>query len=141
MTKKSKKSSIAHAQAFRHKLKPTEIVPEWQAAENSIHRFSDLATHPVDVDWEYDCGYEGGINRDNSETEYQPAISSDEPETDAESSDDELEWNPLQQHKLLAEVATLTKPTPYSNSNSTHNWAKAEKNQSLGYNGQSEHSK
>ena len=89
----------------------------------------------------HDCGHEGGVNRDDSETEYQPGASSDEPETDAENSNDELEWNPLQQCKLLAEVATLTKPTADSNSNSTHNWAKAEKNWSLGYNGQSECSK
>ena len=52
MAKKFKKASIAHARAFRHKPKPTdsEIVPELQAAENSIHGFGDPATNFIDVD-------------------------------------------------------------------------------------------
>ena len=89
----------------------------------------DLVTdnwYVIDVDWESDCGYEGGVNRKDSETEYQPE--SDNSGTDyAESLDelsgDELEWNFEHQHELLAEVVTLTKPTPYSqimNSKTTH---------------------
>jgi hypothetical protein len=81
------------------------------------------------VDWEYDCGYEGGVSREDSKTEYQPGTSSDEPETGTESSNDELEWDLQQQHELLAEVATLTRPTPYpqiSNLKTMHDWAKPE---------------
>jgi hypothetical protein len=67
---------------------------------------------------EYDCGYDGGVNWQDSKTEYQPGTSSDEPESDAESLDelsgDELEWNIQQQRELLRELATLTRPTPYS---------------------------
>jgi hypothetical protein len=58
-----------------------------------INGFDDLATNPINVDWEYDCGYEGGVSREDSETECQPGILSNEPETDTESSDNELEWN------------------------------------------------
>ena len=60
MVNKLKKASIAHARTSRHKPKPTEIVPELSAEENSIHgKFGDLATNPIDVDWEYDCEYDG----------------------------------------------------------------------------------
>ena len=40
-------------------------------ADSSIDRFSNLTTDVIDVDWEYECGYEGGVNRKDSETEYQ----------------------------------------------------------------------
>ena len=52
------------------------------------HWQSDLATNLIDVDWEYECGYyEGGVNRENSETKYQPGSSElrDEWESDSES--------------------------------------------------------
>ena len=87
-------------------------------AETSIDGFDDLAAITNYVDWEYDCGYEGGVNREDSDTEYQPGSSSDDSQWDAESLDelsgDELESNLQQQRELLAEVAALTAPTPYS---------------------------
>ena len=60
MVNKLKKASIVHARTFRHKPKPTEIVPELSAEENSIHGWcnGDLATNSIDVDWEYDCEYD-----------------------------------------------------------------------------------
>jgi hypothetical protein len=152
MAKKHQKAAAARARANRHKPKhispPTEIILEPPAVETSIDEFGDLATNPIDVDWEYDCGYEGGVNRDDSETEYQPGTSSEDSESDAESLDelsgDELEWNLQQQRELLVEVSVFTRPTLYShitNPKTTCQWAKAEKNRALGYNGQSGRSK
>ena len=70
------------------------------------------------MDWEYNCGYEGGVNREDSDTEYRPRSSSDNSQWDVEILDelsgDELESNLWQQHELLAEVAALTVPTPYT---------------------------
>jgi hypothetical protein len=158
MAKKYQKVSIAHARDFRHKLKPnnpsietsTENIPELPAAKTSIHRSGDLATNPINIDWEYDCGYEGGVNREDSETEYQPGSSESSDARDIESLDelsgDELEWNLQQQSELLAELKTLagTRPSPYaqiSNLKTTGQWTKVEKNRTLGYNGHSVHSK
>ena len=158
MAKKHQKAAAGRARANRHKPKPSsppielipaEIIPELSLAASSIDGFGNLTTNidGIDVDWESDCGYEGGVNRKDSETEYQPE--SDDSESDYadsldELSGDELEWNLEHQHELLAEVATLTKPTPYTqimDSKTTHQWAKAEKNRKLGYNGQSGRSK
>ena len=159
MAKKHQKAAAAHARANRHKPKPsspptelipTKIIPELSLEDSSIDGFGNLTTNidVIDVDWEYDCGYEGGVNRKDSETEYQPESDDSESDLDAESLDelsgDELEWNLERQRELLAEVATLTRPTPYSqimDSKTTHQWAKAEKNRKLGYNGQSGRSK
>ena len=156
MAKKHQKAAAARARANRHKPKPSsppieltpaEIIPELSPAASSIDGFGNLTTNididVIDVDWESDCGYEGGVNRKDSETEYQSE--SDNSESDyAESLDelsgDELEWNLERQRELLAEVATLTKPTPYTqimDSKTTHQWVKAEKNRKLGYNRQS----
>ena len=75
MVKKYQKLSIAHARNFRHKPNPnpTETIPEPPAAKTSNYGSGpsdDLATNPqaIDVDWEYECGYEGGVNRENSKT-------------------------------------------------------------------------
>jgi hypothetical protein len=109
-----------------------------------------LAAITIDVDWEYDCGYEGGVNRDDSNTKYQPGSSSDDSQWDAESlhelsgDSDELESNLQQQCELLAEVAALTVPTPYfqiTAPKTKDQWAKVEQNQALGYMGNSMHSK
>jgi hypothetical protein len=82
------------------------------------------------VDLEYDCGYEGGVNRDDSETEYQPGTSSEE--SDAESLDepsgDELEQNLQQQYELLAKVVTPTLYSHITDPKTEHQWVKAEKN-------------
>ena len=101
MAKKYQKLAAAPARAHRHKPKPnislTETIPE---SESFVDAVVDLATDPIDVDWQYDCGYNGGVNREDSKTEYQPRTSSDESESDAKSLDDlsgdELELN-LQQ--------------------------------------------
>src|ERR1700737_2826390 len=115
---KKQKAAAAHARANRHKPKPGTLPPETISeplAETSIDGFDDLAAITNDVDWEYDCGYEGGVNREISDTEYQSGSSSDDSQWDAESLDelsgDELESNLRQQHELLAEVAALTVPT------------------------------
>lgn len=144
MSKKHQKAAAACARTNRHKLKTSTPPPEpisKPLAETFIDSFDDL-------DWEYDCGYEGGVNREDSDTEYQPGSSSDDSQWDAESLDelsgDELESNLQQQRELLAEVAALTVPTPYSQITSPKmrdQWAKAEQNQALGYTGNSMRSK
>jgi hypothetical protein len=145
MAKKYQKLAAARARAHRHKPKPniplTETIPE---SESFVDAVVDLATDPIDVDWQYNCGYNGGVNREDSETEYQPGTSSDESESGAESLDDlsgdELELNLQQQRERLAELAALMRPTPYSqirDPKTVHQWAKAEANRALGYNGQS----
>ena len=103
-----------------------------------------MAAITIDLDWEYDCGYEGGVNREDSETEYQPGSSSDDSQWDGESiddlSDDELESHLQQQHELLAKVAALTVPTLYSQitaPTTKDQWAKVEQNRALGYMGNS----
>lgn len=94
MAKKHQKAAAAHARVNRHKPKPSspptelipaEIIPELSSAGSSIDAFGNPTTDTIDidvidVDWESDCGYEGGVNRKDSETEYQPE--SDDLETD-----------------------------------------------------------
>lgn len=151
MSKKHQKAAAARARANRHKLKTSTPPPETISeplAETFVDSFDDLAAVAIDVDWEYDCGYEGGVNREDSDTEYQPGSSSDDSQWDAESLDelsgDELESNLQQQRELLAEVAALTVPTPYSQimvPKTKDQWARAEQNRALGYTGSSMRSK
>jgi hypothetical protein len=123
---KKQKAAAARAWANRHKLKPSTPPPETIS--------EPLAAITIDADWEYDCGYEGGVIREDSNTEYQPGSSSDDSQWDAESLDemsgDELKSNLQQQHELLAEVAALTVPTPYSQitapKTSGQRWSKTE---------------
>ena len=119
-------------------LKPSQN--HWQRLP--LMALNYLAAITIGVDWEYDCGYEGDVNREDSDTEYQPGSSSDDSQWDAESLDelsgdsDELESNLQQQCELLAEVAALTVPTPYSQitaPKTKDKWAKVEQNQALGY--------
>jgi hypothetical protein len=117
--------------------------------ETSTDGFDDLVAITIQVDWEYNSGYEGGVNReDYSDTEYQPRSSSDNSQWDAEILDklsgDELESNLWQQYELLAEVAALTVPTPYTQIAAPQmkdQWAKVEQNTALGYVGNLIHSK
>ena len=75
MAKKHQKAAAAHARANRHKPKPSspltelipaEIITELSLAGSSIDGFGNLTTDididVIDVDWESDCGYEGGVN-------------------------------------------------------------------------------
>ncbi|KAF8235580.1 hypothetical protein L208DRAFT_1376443 [Tricholoma matsutake] len=109
MAKKHQKAAAAHAQANRHKPKPSspptklipaKIIPELSSAGSSIDAFgnltADIDINVIDVDWESDCGYEGGVSRKDSETEYQPESEDSETDYDEsldELSGDELEWN------------------------------------------------
>ena len=69
MAKKHQKAAAAHAQANRHKpkpssppieLTPTEIIPELSLAASSIDGFGNLTTDinidVIDMDWESNCG-------------------------------------------------------------------------------------
>lgn len=107
MAKKHQKAAAARARANRHKPKPssppTELIPaeiilELSSAGSSIDAFGNLTTDididVIDVDWESDCGYEGGVSRKDSETEYQPE--SDDSETDYDESLDELSGDELE---------------------------------------------
>ena len=108
MAKKSQKASIAHSRNFRHKPTPsnpsakTILEPQLPPAAKTFNygpaTSGDLATNPIDVDWEYESVYERSINRENSETEYKPrsSESSDEQESDSESLD-ELSGDELEQ--------------------------------------------
>lgn len=150
MGRKHQKAAASRARANRHKPTPSspprEIPSEPVSAnptESFVDGIGDLASNPIDVDWEWDCGYNGGVNREDSETEYRPGTSSNE-ESDGESLDefsgDELEQNLQQQRELLGKAAALTRPTPYSqitHSKTKAEWTKAEQNRALGYNGHS----
>ena len=65
---KKQKAVAAHAQANQHKPKPSTPPPETISeplAESSIDGFDDLVAITIDVDWEYNCGYKGVVNRED----------------------------------------------------------------------------
>ena len=124
---KKQKAAAARAWANRRKPKPSTPPPETIS--------EPLVAITIDLDCGYDCGYEGGVNREDSDTEYQPGSSSDDSQWDGESLDElsgnELESHLQQQHELLAKVAALTVPTPYSQITALKTkdqWAKVEQN-------------
>lgn len=103
----------------------------------------NLASHPLLVDSEDNCGYDGSVNNIPSNTEYAPGTSSNK-DSDSESfneySGDELEQTLNFQQQLLEETAALTRPVPYaliSEPKMRKEWKAAEQTQALGYNGYS----
>lgn len=90
MTKKHQKAAAARAWACRHKPKTIPPLPLAEfISKEPVDTVDDLALIIIDADqWESDCGYEGGVNKEVSDTEYQPGSSSDEGSLDAESLDD-----------------------------------------------------
>ena len=77
---KKQKAAAVHTWANKHKPKPSTPPPETTS--------EPLAAIIIDVDWEYDCGYKGSVNREYSDTEDQPGSSSDDSQWDAESLDE-----------------------------------------------------
>ena len=102
----------------------------------------DLASNPLEVDMEDDCGYEGGVSVEISDAEYVPGTSSNEVSNGKsldKYSGDELEMSLEDQCRLLGEFAALNKPSPYSiisEMKRMKEWKGAKQTQALGYDGQ-----
>jgi hypothetical protein len=99
---------------------------------------NDTPCDIIDSDPESDCGYDGGVNCDwsDSNSEYE-----DYTDTDLESLEeinaDELDDN---LHELRAELDDLVTPTKYDqimDQKLTMDWTKAEQNRHFGYSGNS----
>jgi hypothetical protein len=120
MAKGYRKNNLAKARNFRHGTPDDN--PNLQSSE---------------TDSESDCGYEGGVNCEPSDDEYDPTTDSDEDWSDDESlaelEGDELEAN---LHALREEAESLDAPTAFRQMmvpKDAGEWKKAEGNRALGY--------
>lgn len=139
MAKKHQKAAAAHARARR----------QAQAANPSLDEVLDSETNAGELwnqyyqsDSDLDREYTGGINCEWSDSDYETSLSELWSDSDVESLEelegDELEVN-LQE--LREEVEMLAVPTGYeeiSKPKLAKTWKKAEKNRTLGYNGNSQ---
>jgi hypothetical protein len=140
----AQKAAAARARANRHPQSKPSITPEI-TVENIAENL--CLPSPIDVDDGCedfdDCGYVGGVNVSLSDSESDYELSEDEwteseSESLAELEGDELEDN-LQ--SLREEVQQLSVPSPYAEilkTKTTREWAAAESNRGLGYNGLSD---
>ena len=119
MAKKYRKNSIANARKFRHTSNDNPSPP------------SDHET-----DSESDCEYEGGVNCDSSDDEYDPTDSDENWSSDeslAELEGDELEANLQALHQ---EVKSWDAPSAFKEMmapKDAKDWKKVEANRALGY--------
>jgi hypothetical protein len=121
MAKGYRKNNLAKARNFRHGT-PDIDNPNLQSSE---------------TDSESDCGYEGGVDCESSDGEYDPAANSDEDWSDDESlaefEGDELEAN---LRALREEADSLDAPTAFRQMmvpKDAKEWKKAEGNRAFGY--------
>ncbi|KAG1876297.1 hypothetical protein F4604DRAFT_1760712 [Suillus subluteus] len=131
MARKAKKTSVAHARAFRHKK---HYPAEPNDAQPAVHDDDDV---------ENECDYEGGVNCYWSEdSDYAP--DSDSEWSDGDESVVEFEGEELEQNltALRAEVEALRYLTKYEEVSAASkmtmkDWRKVESNRALGYTGNS----
>jgi hypothetical protein len=152
MVTKRQRAAAANARAARHHPRATDNSSQSRSRSQSCVSFTlDLgsASEPcnvqsvpieVDSDSEYDCGYEGGVNCQWSDTEYDGTDSEwsdSDGDSLAELDGDELEAN---LRELREEVEAPGAPSKYaqiSTKKSALEWKKAEGNRAMGYTGNS----
>ena len=154
MVTKQQRAAAANARAARHHPQAMDNLSQSQSRSRSqscVSFTSDLgsASEPCNVqsvpievgsDSEYDCDYEGGVNCQWSDTEYDGTDSEwsdSDGDSLAELDGDELEAN---LRELREEVEALGAPSKYAQiatKKSALEWKKAEGNRALGYTGNS----
>ncbi|KAK7042832.1 hypothetical protein R3P38DRAFT_3449566, partial [Favolaschia claudopus] len=156
-SKKHQREAAARARAARHPPKPPtplEEPSESQEDQRGLHNETnfpamdlDTPSNPLpplepDFDLSFDdsdseCGYEGGVDHEPSDDEYLCELDRDSDFTDSDLSEFDEEMIEC----LKKELEALAKPTPFEKvreTKSNKEWAKAEANRGLGYNGHSE---
>ncbi|KAJ7697544.1 hypothetical protein B0H16DRAFT_1749993 [Mycena metata] len=141
--KKSQREAAARARANRHPTRPVtpeplELAPDIPDVPLALLPVLDEEIPELYIlDSDSDCEYEGGVNVELSDDDYDPELEHDSDFTDSDLSEFDEEII----EALKKEFEVLLKPTPFEELNhakSKKDWSKAEASRSLGYNGLSE---
>jgi hypothetical protein len=150
MVSKHKKAAAARARAGRAAGRQNNLTstpsPEPEPFPEIEFAFEPAEPIEIDSDSESECGYTGGVNYHDSDSDNEPGsgeVWSDDSDGEslAEFEGEELESN---LRELRAELDALAAPSKYdliAGKKSSREWKKAEKKRGFGYTGNSQRTK